>query len=59
MNKWARIEAITRNTHFLAAYVSAKGKFAGGSRDVVFPAGTWWLRKHVKVRCADAVPAPA
>jgi len=59
MNKWARIEAITRNTRFLAAYVSAKGKFAEGSRDVVFPAGTWWLRKHVKVRCADAVSAPA
>ena len=59
MNKWARIEAITRNTHFIAAYISAKGKFAEGSRDVVFPAGTWWLRKHVKVRCADAVPAPA
>jgi len=59
MNKWTRIEAITRNTHFLAAYVAAKGELAKGSRDVVFPAGTWWLRKHVKVRCVDAVPAPA
>jgi hypothetical protein len=59
MSKWARIEALTRNMDFLAAYVAAKNDFARGSRDVVFPAGTWWLRKHVKVRCAESVPAPA
>ena len=59
MNQWARIEALTRNTQFLAAYVAAKNDFAKGLRDVVFPAGTWWLRKHVKVRCAEAVHASA
>jgi hypothetical protein len=34
MSKWARIKALTRNTHFLAAYVAAKNDFARGSRDV-------------------------
>jgi hypothetical protein len=34
MSKWARIEALTRNTHFLAAYVAAQNDFARGSRDV-------------------------
>jgi hypothetical protein len=58
-NKWARIEAITRNMDFLAAYFAAKDEFRKGSRDVVFPAGTWWLRKYVKVRCAKAPPASA
>jgi hypothetical protein len=56
-NKWARIEAITRNMDFLAAYFAAKDELRKGSRDVVFPAGTWWLRKYVKVRCAKAPPA--
>ena len=58
-NKWARIEAITRNMDFLAAYFAAKDEFRKGSRDVVFPAGTWWLRKYVKVRCAKAPSASA
>jgi hypothetical protein len=44
---------------FLAAYFAAKDEFRKGSRDVVFPAGTWWLRKYVKVRCAKAPPASA
>jgi REP element-mobilizing transposase RayT len=56
-DKSARIEAITRNTNFLAAYVAARDQFAKGFRDVVFPAGTWWLRKYVKVNCAEAPPA--
>jgi hypothetical protein len=59
MNKWARIEALARNTHFIAAYIAAKDDFAKGLRDVVFPPGTWWLRKHVNVRCAETARAPA
>jgi hypothetical protein len=58
-NKWARIEAITRNMDFLAAYADARDKFVKGSRDVVFPAGTWWLHRYANVPCADAVPNPA
>jgi hypothetical protein len=57
-NKWVRIEAIARNMAFLAAYADARDKFAKGSRDVVFPAGTWWLHRCANVQCADAVPDP-
>jgi hypothetical protein len=58
-NKWARIEALARNTAFLAVYLDARDKFAKGSRDVVFPAGTWGLRRYVNVQCSEAAPAPA
>ena len=58
-NKWARIEALARNTAFLAVYLDARDKFAKGSRDVVFPAGTWGLRRYVNVQCSEATPAPA
>ena len=58
-NKWARIESLTRNTAFLAVYFDAREKFAKGARDVVFPAGTWGLRRYVNVQGAEASPAPA
>ena len=58
-NKWARIEALARNTAFLAVYLDARDKFAKGSRDVVFPAGTWGLRRYVNVQCSEATPARA
>ena len=58
-NKWARIEALARNTAFLAVYLEARRKFAKGVHDVVFPAGTWWLRRYANVQCAEAAPAPA
>ena len=54
-----RIEALARNTAFLAVYLDARDKFAKGSRDVVFPAGTWGLRRYVNVQCSEATPARA
>lgn len=58
-NKWARIKALGRNTTLLAVYLDARDKFAKGSRDVVFPAGTWALRRYVNVQGSEASPAPA
>jgi len=51
-NKWSRIEALMRNRDFRAAYAAARAAFVGGVRDVVFPAGTYWLRRFVHATCA-------
>jgi len=48
-----RLESIKS---FLAAYREAFRKFAEGVRDVVFPAGTYWLRIHLGCLCADPAP---
>jgi putative transposase len=55
-SKWSRIEALMRNRDFRAAYVAARETFVAGIRDVVFPAGTYWLRRFVQATCA---PYPA
>jgi putative transposase len=57
-SKWARIEAVLRNRAFRDAYIAARERFLEGVRDVVFPAGTYWLRKFAQVACATAPPAP-
>jgi REP element-mobilizing transposase RayT len=51
-SKWSRIEALMRNRDFRAAYAAARDAFVGGMRDVVFPAGTYWLRRFVQAACA-------
>jgi REP element-mobilizing transposase RayT len=48
-----RKKMIARLKAFLAAYREAYRKFREGVKDVVFPAGTYWLRVHLGVRCAD------
>ncbi len=48
-DKWRRIERLQRHTIFLMEYAQALKKFCAGVRDVVFPAGTWWLRVHFGV----------
>jgi hypothetical protein len=57
-SKWSRIEALLRNRDFRDAYVAAREAFIAGVRDVVFPAGTYWLRRFVQAICAP-VPDPA
>lgn len=37
---------------FVTAYKIAWTKFKNGARDVIFPAGTYWLRRHMSVPCA-------
>jgi hypothetical protein len=49
-NKWARIEALTRNRAFIEAYRVARDAFLRGLT-VVFPAGTYWLRRFAGVCC--------
>jgi putative transposase len=53
-DKWKRIEALSRLGGFLGDYRQALAKRAQGWRDVVFPAGTYWLRVAHGVACATA-----
>jgi putative transposase len=53
-SKWARIEAYMRSRPFRDAYVAARETLMNGVRDVVFPAGTYWLRRFAQVTCASA-----
>ena len=47
-NKWSRIEALLRDRDFLAAYREARASWIGGLV-VVFPPGTYWLRRFAQV----------
>ena len=55
-NKWSRIEALMRNRDFREAYAAAREVFVAGIRDVLFPAGTYWLRRFVQAICAPPPP---
>jgi hypothetical protein len=57
-SKWSRIEALLRNRAFRDAYTAARASFASGIRDVIFPAGTYWLRRFTRAICAPW-PEPA
>ena len=50
-NKWSRIEALRRNRSFVDAYIAARARFIDGVRDVLFPAGTYWLRRFARALC--------
>lgn len=49
-NKWARIEALSRNKAFIEAYRIARDAFLRGL-DAVFPPGTYWLKRFAGVSC--------
>jgi len=49
-NTWRRIEALLRNRDFLVAYRAARQRFRSGIH-VVFPAGSYWLRRFAGVPC--------
>ena len=57
-SKWRRIEALLRNRAFRDAYLAARALFVEGVRDVLFPAGTYWLRRFARAACA-ALPLPS
>ena len=44
--KEARLAAIAELRAFRAAHREAKRRWVEGDRDVVFPAGTYWMRVH-------------
>ena len=56
-SKWSRIEALLRNSIFRDAYAVARDALLAGNRGVVFPAGTYWLRRFVQATC-EPYPAP-
>jgi putative transposase len=57
-NKWRRQEALQRNNTFCDQYANSRGRFFSGERDVVFPPGTYKLRRFSEVIC-DAAPPGA
>ena len=38
----------TYNRAFREAYAAAREAFIAGARDVIFPAGTYWLRRFTR-----------
>jgi putative transposase len=50
-NLWARVEALLRNREFADAYAEARAAWIHGL-DVVFPVGTYWLRRFANVPIA-------
>jgi hypothetical protein len=53
-NKWARIEALLRNHVFIEKYRDAFLHHVAGIANVVFPFGTYLMRKIAKVACEAA-----
>jgi hypothetical protein len=51
-SKWARIEALLRNRAFVAMYTNARERWRAGT-PVVFPPGTYWLRRFAQVPVAE------
>ncbi len=50
-DKWRRIEALQRLKSFLDAYREAWEAFKSGDREVCFPTGTYWMRRHAGMPC--------
>lgn len=50
-SKWARIEALLRSKDFLAKYRAAFAGYLAGIACVLFPFGTYWMRKFGRVAC--------
>jgi putative transposase len=51
-DKWARMEALRRDRAFIAAYAQARAGWQDGE-PVVFPPGTYWLRRFAHVLIAE------
>ncbi len=54
MDKWKRIEALSRLTDFLREYRAAWLAMRAGATGVLFPLGTYHLRVMHAVQCARA-----
>lgn len=52
-NKWRRVEALKRVKDFVVDHAKALARLVAGERDVLFPAGTYWARVHLAVRCLE------
>jgi putative transposase len=51
-DKGARMEAIVRLKEFRRAYAESRSSWLKGD-EVLFPAGTWWLKRFSAVSCVD------
>ena len=58
-SKWHRIEALQRLKSFISDYKSVLKKWRKGIRDALFPAGTYALRIHAGVCCAEIGKPPS
>ena len=56
-SKWSRIESLMRDRAFRDAYAAARASLAAGIRDVIFPAGTYWLRRFTQAMCEPIAAA--
>ena len=58
-SKWARIEALQRSREFIERYKAAISAWMTGVVDILFPFGTYWMRRFARVVCEadDAIPA--
>jgi hypothetical protein len=50
-SKWTRIEALQHCKDFLERYARAIKAWMLGATEVVFPAGTYWMRRFARVVC--------
>ena len=50
-SKWSRIEAIQRSQAFVERHKAAIRSWMAGIADVLFPYGTYWMRKFAHVLC--------
>ena len=55
-SQWARVEALQRSRAFVAEYRECLARWIAGERDVVFPAGTYLMRRRFDVNCTTAPP---
>lgn len=55
-NQWSRIEALRNLKAFRAAYAAARDAWLAGA-DVLFPLGTWWLKRFAAVPCSNELCA--
>ena len=51
VDKWRRKEALQANARFLKEYTAAREAFRAGLRAVLFPPGTYWLKRFADVLC--------
>jgi hypothetical protein len=53
-NRWARIEALQRSREFLERYKAAVKAWMAGAAQVIFPFGTYWMRRFARAVCEAA-----
>ena len=58
-DKWKRVEAIGRRKVFLSRYRQAFTAWREGKTEVVFPAGTYWMRHFTAACCAGQLDRQA